>query len=123
MHLKISVSDALQKLGAGEPISDYSIDFDGIKVEALEVMKLAKGGIVVPENAIYYNDEDIQFDEEFDRDWVRVAAPTDLKTEVKITLKSDIKEWVEDNNVQLDQLVEKLLDGFFRAQKMVAGKP
>jgi hypothetical protein len=75
-HHKISVSEALHKLEAGESLRDYSIDFDRIKVEALDVMKLSKGGIVVPEAAIYYNDDDIVYDEEFEGDWVRVDHPT-----------------------------------------------
>lgn len=119
---KISVSEALRKLEAGESVSGYSIDFDRIKIEALDVMKLSKGGIPVPESAIYYDDDDIAYDEDFEGDWVRVDTATKSKTEVRITLPDDIKQWVEENNVQLDQLIEKLLDGFYRAQKMTSEK-
>ena len=119
---KISVSEALKKLDAGEPVSDYVIDFDRIKVEALDVMKLSKGGIIVPEAAIYYDDEDIAYDEDFEGDWVRVDTATQSKTEVRITLQDDFKRWIEQNNVQLDQLIEKLLDSFYREQKMVSDK-
>ena len=80
-HHKISVSEALKKLEAGESVSDYLIDFDRIKIESLDVMKLSKGGIVVPEEVIYYN-----------------------------------------NNVQLELLIEKLLDGFYQAQKIASEK-
>lgn len=121
-HNKISVSEALKKLEAGESVSDYSIDFDRIKVEALDVMKLAKGGIIVPEDAIYYNDGDITFDEDFEGEWVSVDTLTQSKTEVNITLKGDLKQWVENNNVKLDQLIEKLLDGFYQAQKTTTEK-
>ena len=120
---KISVSEALQKLEAGESVTDYSIDFDRIKVEALDVMKLSKGGIVVPESAIYYNDDEIAYDEDFEGDWVKVNTPANgSRTEVKITLDNDVRQWVEANNVQLDQLIEKLLDGFYRTQKLVSEK-
>lgn len=119
---KISVSEALRKLEAGESVSGYSIDFDRIKIEALDVMKLSKGGIVVPEDAIYYDDDDIAYDEDFEGDWVRVDTAPQSKTEVRITLRDDVKQWVEENHVQLDQLIEKLLDGFFRAQKITSGK-
>lgn len=101
---KISVSEALRKLEAGESVSDYSIDFDRIKVEALDVMKLSKAGIAVPESAIYYNDEDIIYDEDFEGDWVRVNTPIQYKTEVRIALKEDIKQWIDENNVPLDHL-------------------
>jgi hypothetical protein len=120
---KISVSEALQKLESGESVSNYSIDFNRIKVSALDVMKLSKGGIEVPEAVIYYSDNDIADDEDFEGDWVRVNAPANHKqTEVKIILKDDISQWVESNNVQLDHLIEKLLDGFYHAQKMVHEK-
>lgn len=120
---KISVSEALQKLEAGESVTDYSIDFDRIKVEALDVMKLSKGGIVVPESAIYYNDDDIAYDEDFEGDWVKVNTPANgSRTEVKITLDNDVRQWVEANNVQLDQLLEKLLDSFYKTQKLVSEK-
>jgi len=120
---KISVSEALQKLEAGEAVSDYSIDFNRIKIEALDVMKLSKGGIVVPEAAIYYGDDDTVYDEEFEGDWVMVDSSANSKqTEVKIILQDDIKQWIELNNVQLDHLIEKLLDGFYRTQKMVSEK-
>ncbi len=49
---KISVSDALKKLELGQPISDYSIDWDRIKIESLDVMKLSKAGVVVPKEVI-----------------------------------------------------------------------
>ncbi len=119
---KISVSEALRKLESGESVSDYSIDFDRIKVEALDVMKLSKGGIVVPEAAIYYADDDIAYDEDFEGDWVRVDTTTQSKTEVRITLQDDLKRWVEENNVQLDQLIEKLLESYYREQKMASEK-
>ena len=122
-NYKISVSEALQKLELGEPVSNYSIDFDRIKVEALDVMKLSKGGIIVPEDVIYYEDDDIAYDEAFEGDWVRVNAPANSKqTEVKIILKDEISQWVKSNNVQLEHLIEKLLDGFYHAQKMVHEK-
>lgn len=120
---KISVSEALQKLEAGESVTGYSIDFDRIKVEALDVMKLSKGGIVVPESAIYYNDDEIVYDEDFEGDWVKVNTPANgSRTEVKITLDNDVRQWVEANNVQLDQLLEKLLDSFYKTQKLVSEK-
>ncbi len=120
---KISVSEALQKLEAGESVTDYSIDFDRIKVEALDVMKLSKGGIVVPESAIYYNDDDIAYDENFEGDWVRVNTPANgRQTEVKITLDDDVRLWIAANNVKLDHLLERLLDSFYKTQKLVSEK-
>ncbi|MBK6904234.1 MAG: hypothetical protein IPH04_15895 [Saprospirales bacterium] len=69
---KISVSEALKRIEQGQSIADYSIDFDRIKVEALDVMKLAKAGVMVPEESIYYEDDDIVNDEDFEGEWKRI---------------------------------------------------
>lgn len=119
---KISVSEALKKLEAGESISDYSIDFDRIKIEALDVMKLSKGGIVVPEESIYYDDDDIVYDEDFEGDWVSVEKSKPAKTQVKIALRDNVQQWISRNNIPLDQLIEKLIDDFYQLQKMTSKK-
>ena len=67
MH-KLSVSEALRKVQAGESLNSCTIDFDRIKIEALDVMQLSKAGISVPEEAIYYDDADIVYDEDFEGD-------------------------------------------------------
>ena len=121
---KISVSDALKKLELGESLNNYSIDWDRIKVESLDVLKLAKGGVVVPEEAIYYDDDDIEFDEEFEGDWEKIENdPIDelrMKTEVEIILNKDMKQWIDSRNIKLEELIENLLNNFYRTQKMVS---
>ena len=124
MKAKISVAEALQKVESGESIQKYSIDFNRIKIESLDVMKLSKGGVVVPEDAIYYDDKDFEQDEDFEGDWVRIDADPiiegKLQTEVRIALKKDIKQWVDSNHIKLDILIEQLLDSFYTTQKMVS---
>ncbi|MCB9289417.1 MAG: hypothetical protein H6560_19050 [Lewinellaceae bacterium] len=88
---KISVAEALKRLESGKSVADYSIDFERVKVEALDVMKLTKAGVNVPEEAIYYDDDDIVYDEEFEGDWERIdydpIQELEPQTEVKIFLK------------------------------------
>ena len=123
MRTKISVSEALRRIELGEQISDYSIDFDRIKVESLDVMKLSKAGVSVPEEAIYYDDESIEYDDEFEGEWVEMDADPLMKmeeeTEIRIQLNSEIKKWIESKNIQLDELVENLLDSFYNTQKVI----
>ncbi len=90
----------------GESIKAYTISFDHIKVEALDVMKLAKNGIVVPEEAIYYDDDGIVMDDEdFAGEWERIdydpVSNAAVPTEVSIALRKEIKNWVESQNIQL----------------------
>ena len=122
---EISVSEALRKIEAGDSIKDYTITFEHIKVEALDVIKLAKNGIVVPEESIYYDDDEIVMDDEdFAGEWERIdydpAANPNAATEVKINLRKDIKNWVESKNIQLPELLEDLLEGFYHTQQLIS---
>lgn len=120
---RISVSEALKKIELGQSIGEFSIDFERIKVESLDVMKLSKGGVNVPQEAIYYEDDEIAFDESDEGIWEEInydpIQEPEIKTEVKIMLKKDIQNWVETKNIRLDKLIENLLDGFYRSQKIV----
>lgn len=70
----ITVSEALQMIKSGETLTGYSVDFENAKVEALDVMKFTKAGIDVPENVIYYgDDENIAYDEAFAGDWKKIV--------------------------------------------------
>lgn len=126
MMNKLSVSEALAKIDAGEELEGYNIDFDRIKVEALDVMKLVKHGIKVPEEAVYYDDEATEYDEEFEGDWERIdydpTEESELAAEIKITLNKEIKTWIESKGIKLDALVEDLLDNFYRTQKLIPKK-
>ncbi|MCA0237271.1 MAG: hypothetical protein LCH81_12885 [Bacteroidetes bacterium] len=119
---KISVSEALRRIETGESVRDCSVDFDHVQVEALVAFKLSKAGIEVPETVIFYDDDDIAYDEAFEGDWVRVDTAASDKTQVRITLQDDLKQWVQENNVPLEHLIEQLLDGFYRTQKMLVRK-
>lgn len=70
----ITVSEALSKIDLGQSLEGFSIDFQRIKIESLDVMKLSKAGIQVPDEAVYYSDEDIVYDEEFEGKWVKVET-------------------------------------------------
>jgi hypothetical protein len=120
---RLSVSEALKRIESGQSIEGYSVDFERIKVEALDVMKLVKNGVEVPEDAIYYDDEDIIDDEDFDGSWEMIdydplEGPPNI-TEVRINLDSEVKSWLDKRDIKLDQLVEQLLNGFYSAHRMV----
>lgn len=120
---KLSVSEALAKIDSGEPLEGYTIDFGHIKVEALDVMKLVKHGVEVPEDAIYYDDDATQFDEEFEGAWEQIdydpVKDQEIAAEIKITLKKEVKHWIDAKGIKLDKLVEDLLEHFYQAQKLI----
>ena len=120
----ISVSEALSRIASGQSLTGYTINFERIKVESLDVMKLAKAGINVPEDSIYYDDEQINFDEEFEGNWVKIdhdpVVEAESQTDIKISIKQDIRQWIENKNIQLDTLIENLLEGFYHVQKGIS---
>ena len=119
----ISVSEAISKIESGMPMEGYSINFERIKVEALDVMKLSKAGIVVPEESIYYDDDDIAMDEEFEGEWKRIdydpVEEMTSQTEIRINVKEDVRQWVESKNIKLDKLIEDSLESFYQTQKKI----
>lgn len=123
---KLSVSEALARIDAGEELEGYNIDFDRIKVEALDVMKLVKHGVKVPEEAVYYDDEATEYDEEFEGNWERIdydpIVEQKVSAELKITLKKELKNWIEAKGIKLDDLVEDLLDNFYKTQQLIPKK-
>lgn len=93
----LTVSEALQRARAGEPLQGYQVDFTEHKVEALEVMQLAKAGVDVPEESIYYDDDAIAEDEAFKGEWTPVAtdglaeAEAEAALNVRLQLEPEVK--------------------------------
>ena len=128
MKNKLTIAEALQKAEAQEPLQDYQVDFTHRKVEALEAMKLAKAGVEVPEDRIYYDDAATAYDEAFEGDWVPVAtdglaeAEAEAALHVSLQLDPDIKAWLEQQPIPPGELLEQLLENFYRAEQLVKKK-
>lgn len=78
-------------------LAGFSIDFDRIKVEALDAMKLNKAGVMVPEEAIWYNDGEIVNDKDFEGDWEEVGNEHSPYTYFRISSTSKYTR-VEDSS-------------------------
>lgn len=123
MKTKLSVAEALQKARAEEPLQGYQVDFTDHKVEALEAMQLAKAGVEVPEESIYYDDEAIAEDEAFEGEWTSVAtdglAEAEAALNVRLHLDPEIKYWLEQQSIPTSQLLEQLLVNFYRTEQQL----
>ncbi|HNL37966.1 MAG TPA: hypothetical protein PKH43_02495 [Saprospiraceae bacterium] len=137
--MTLSVSEALQRIAAGESVSGCTIDFDRIKVEALDVMKLAKAGFVVPEEAIYYDDDDIAYDPDFDEiEWskepikmswdekIKLAEKRrlngDVEEEVSVRIKiadRDIRQWMYRNRDKMGLILADFIVDIYKANKII----
>ncbi|MBK8652421.1 MAG: hypothetical protein IPN20_00380 [Haliscomenobacter sp.] len=124
----ISVAEALKRLESGQTLSGFSIDFERIKIEALDVMKLSKAGVNVPEEAIFYDDDDIAPDEAFEGNWQRIdydpiqELDSQTQTEVTIALRKEVRQWIAEEHIHLNRLIEILIDGFYQSQKVAKEK-
>lgn len=123
MKTKLTVAEALQRARAEEPLQGYQVDFTDHKVEALEAMQLAKAGVEVPEESIYYDDEAIAEDEAFEGEWTPVAtdglaeAEAEAALNVRLQLDPEVKAWLEQQSIPTSQLLEQLLVNFYRTEQ------
>ncbi|MBK7478247.1 MAG: hypothetical protein IPI11_20360 [Haliscomenobacter sp.] len=63
----LTVKEAVERVNKGESLKDVVLDESTTRqVNVRDAMVLSMGGIVIPEQNIYYNDEDIVYDEDID---------------------------------------------------------
>lgn len=70
----INQIEAIKLLEAEKDISDYTIELNEEKIEALQAILLGKNNIKIPEYLIYYDDDSIDFSDDPD------LTDEDLKT-------------------------------------------
>lgn len=123
MKNRLTVAEALEKAKAQEPLQDYQVDFTHRKVEALEAMQLAKAGVEVPEDSIYYDDAATAEDEAFEGDWVPVAtdglAEAEAALNLSLQLSPAIRAWLARQSIPTSQFLERLLVNFYRAEQLI----
>ena len=63
----LTVKEAVQRVNSGGNLEGVVLDESTIKqVNVRDAMVLSRGGIVIPEQNIYYKDEEIEYDEDID---------------------------------------------------------
>lgn len=63
----LTLKEAVQRVNSGGNLGRVVLDENTIRqVNVRDAMVLSRGGIVIPEQNIYYNDEEIEYDEEID---------------------------------------------------------
>lgn len=63
----LTVKEAVVRVNKGESLEGIVLEENSVKqVNVRDAMVLARGGIVIPEQNIFYNDEDIEYDEDID---------------------------------------------------------
>lgn len=119
--MKIKVihqQEAIGILEAGKDISAYKLIFDENKVEALHAILLGKNKIKVPEELIYYNDDDINFsddDDITDEDLETGKIVWNIKTSLPVD--KELKDWITKEKIDVNSLVIRLMRNFYETVK------
>ena len=123
----ISVAEALARLQRGDSITGATIDFRGAQVKARDAFTLGQAGIEVPDAVIVYDDADVAADPEFDDyDWQRTDADPLADSEggltVRLDLDAELRAWIQQENIPLQSLLERLLRDFYAAHRITQDK-
>ena len=136
----LTVKEAVQRVNDGGNLEGIVLDESTIKqVNVQDAMVLSRGGIVIPEQNIYYNDDEIEYDEEIDEleitsgivklSWEEKSkkaeeygkklkqgkgAIIDLSTE-----EPEIDDWIAQNRKKLETLLKPIVINLFKAEKVI----
>ncbi|GAB5554722.1 MAG: hypothetical protein Sapg2KO_43130 [Saprospiraceae bacterium] len=120
---KVTLEEALKLLSQNKLDENYEVEYlDSDRVEATHAIKLGALGIDVPEQKIYYDDSQIEDDDDFNGEWIAIDSDVeDYKKHLTIQLNVDqeIEEWLSSSKIDLDGLVSELITGFYRSSKTI----
>lgn len=136
----LTVKEAVERVNQGENLEGVALDESTIKqVNVRDAMVLSRGGIVVPEQNIYYNYEEIEYDEDIDElvitsgivklSWEEKAKRAKeysdegkLEREIMVDLstqKPEIDDWIAKNKQKLETLLKPIVVNLYNAEKVV----
>ena len=136
----LTVKEAVERVNKGGNLEGVMLDERSIKqVNVRDALVLSRGGIVIPEQNIYYDDADIEYDEDIDElvitsgivqlSWEekakRAAEYQEQYREAKETMldlatqKPEIDDWIANNKQKLENLLKPIVIDLFRAEKLI----
>ncbi len=118
--IRINQTEALKLLKEDVDISDYSIEFNDEKIEAIQAIELGKNNINVPEHLVYYDDTTIDFSDDPD------ITKEDIETgeiswmvNTSLPLDNEIKQWIKQEKIDVDKLLTQLVTNFYETVKHI----
>jgi hypothetical protein len=140
--MKVKVEQAIEMARNNETLEGLVIeDLMDTQVRAVDALALAEHGIVLPEQNIYYNDDDIAYDPDFDEvEWSK--EPLKMTWEEKIQLSEKIeknslgeeeiafvvkisdrqvRQWVKENNEKMGQILGNFIVDIYNANQIIKG--
>lgn len=136
----LTVKEAVERVNKGGNLKGVVLEESTIKqVNVRDAMVLSRGGIVIPAENIYYDDSEIEYDEDID-ELVITSGPVSLSWEEKAkkaeeyserlkegkeimidlsTQKPEIDDWIAKNKKKLESLLRPIVINLFNAEKVI----
>lgn len=138
--MKLKIEQAIEMARQDKSLEGVIIeDLKETQVRAVDALVLAEYGIIVPEQNIYYKDEDIAYDPDFDDvEWSE--EPLKMTWEEKMQLSEEmdknsnkeegisfkvnisdqeVRQWVKENHDKMGQILGNLIVDIYRANKII----
>jgi len=93
---------------------------------AIDALHLRKHGVHVPEELVTYDDENLTYDEDLDGEaWQRLKGfvdETNPNIQVELMVEKEVKEWLDENDIPLNDLLSRLLHNYYHIEQLVHKK-
>lgn len=137
--MKVKIEQAIEMAKNNESLEGLVIeDLKYTQVRAVDALVLAEYGILIPEQNIYYSDNDIAYDADFDDvEWSKeplkmtweekAELAEEIKTEkeeeeisVKVKISDDeVRQWVNDNYDKMGRILGNFIVEIHKANKIM----
>ncbi|MBV6426182.1 MAG: hypothetical protein KIPDCIKN_00693 [Haliscomenobacter sp.] len=140
--MKVNVEQAIAMARNNESLKGLVIeDLGDTQVRAVDALVLAEHGILLPEQNIYYNEEDIAYDPDFDEvEWskeplkmtweekIQLAekiarnggSDEEISVKVKIT-DHEVRQWMKEHNDKIGQILGNFIVDIYKANQIIKG--
>ena len=117
----INQKTAIELLKQGKNISSYKVSFDETKIEALDVILLGKNGVMVPEELIYYDDDQINFEDDPDIEEEDFETGKLIRViNAEIPVDKEISDWIKEEKINVNNLLSNLIKSFYQNIKSIS---
>jgi hypothetical protein len=140
--MKVKVEQAIAMARNNESLKGLVIeDLMDTQVRAVDALALAEHGIVLPEQNIYYNNDDIAYDPDFDEvEWSKESlkmtweekiqlaekiesnslGDEEISVKVKIT-DGKVRQWAKENDEKMGQILGNFIIDIYKANQIIKG--
>lgn len=140
--MKVKVEQAIAMARNNKSLEGLVIeDLQDTQVRAVDALALAEHGIVLPEQNIYYNDEDIAYDPDFDEvEWskeplkmtweekIQLAAQIEKNVaneeEISVVVKiadREVRQWMSEHGDKMGQILGNFIVDIYKANQIIKG--